>query len=94
MLYYIYSKRRKDGIIINNNLSTLNNYLFEELENIQDLNEESSNEEMERVLRKAGAISKIAAQIISNGNLVLRAKELEVTINGRESTPFPKMLEG
>ena len=49
---------------------------------------------MERVLRKAGAISKIAAQIISNGNLVLRAKELEVTMNGRELTPFPKMLEG
>ena len=94
MLYYIYSKRRKDGIIIKNNLSSLNNYLFEELENIQDLNEESSNEEIERVLRKAGAISKIAAQIISNGNLVLKAKELEVAMNGRKDTPFPKMLEG
>ena len=77
-----------------NNLSALNDYLFEQIETIQDLNEESSNEEIERVLRKAGAISKIAAQIISNGNLVLRAKELEVTMNGRESTPFPKMLEG
>ena len=77
-----------------NNLSELNNYLFEELENIQDLNEESSNEEIERVLRKAGAISKIASQIISNGNLVLRAKELEVAMNGRNDTSFPKMLEG
>ena len=75
-------------------MSTLNNYLFEELENIQDLNEESSNEEIERVLRKAGAISKIASQIISNGNLVLRAKELEVAMNGRNDTSFPKMLEG
>jgi hypothetical protein len=75
-------------------LKTLNDYLFAEIENIQDLTEESSNEEVEKTLRKAGAISKIAAQIISNGNLVLRAKELEVTINGRESTPFPKMLEG
>ena len=75
-------------------MKTLNDYLFAEIENIQDLTEESSNEEVEKTLRKAGAISKIAAQIISNGNLVLRAKELEVTINGRESTPFPKMLEG
>ena len=75
-------------------MNTLNNYLFEELENIQDLNEESSNEEIERVLRKAGAISKIASQIISNGNLVLRAKELEVAMNGRNDTSFPKMLEG
>ena len=79
---------------MNCTLGDLNLYLFEQIETIQDLNEESSNEEIERVLRKAGAISKIAAQIISNGNLVLRAKELEVTMNGRESTPFPKMLEG
>ena len=75
-------------------MATLNNYLFEQIENIQDLNEESSNEEIERVLRKAGAISKIASQIISNGNLVLRAKELEVTLSGRSDTSFPKMLEG
>ena len=79
---------------MNNNLATLNNYLFEQIETIQDLSEEATNEEVEKTLRKAGAISKIAAQIISNGNLVLRAKELEVTMNGREGTPFPKMLEG
>ena len=77
-----------------NNLSALNDYLFEQIETIQDLSEDATNEEVEKTLRKAGAISKIAAQIISNGNLVLRAKELEVTMNGRESTPFPKMLEG
>ena len=77
-----------------NNLSALNDYLFEQIETIQDLSEDATNEEIEKTLRKAGAISKIAAQIISNGNLVLRAKELEVTMNGREGTPFPKMLEG
>ena len=77
-----------------NTLGSLNDYLFEQIENIQDLTEESSNEEIEKTLRKASAISKIAAQIISNGNLVLRAKELEVTMNGRSDTPFPKMLEG
>ena len=77
-----------------NNLSALNDYLFEEIENIQNLEEEASNEEVERTLRKAGAISKIASQIISNGNLVLRAKELEVAMNGRNDTSFPKMLEG
>ena len=75
-------------------MGDLNLYLFEQIETIQDLSEDATNEEVERTLRKAGAISKIAAQIISNGNLVLRAKELEVTMNGRESTPFPKMLEG
>ena len=94
MLYYIYSKRRKDGIIINNTLGDLNLYLFEQIETIQDLGEDATNEEIEKTLRKAGAISKIAAQIISNGNLVLRAKELEVAMNGRNDTSFPKMLEG
>ena len=62
-----------------NNLGALNDYLFEELE---------------RELLKSRAISKIASQVIANGNLVLRAKELEVTLSGRENTPFPKMLEG
>ena len=77
-----------------NTLGSLNDYLFEQIENIQDLTEESSNEEIEKTLRKASAVSKLAAQIISNGNLVLKAKELEVAMNGRKDTPFPKMLEG
>ena len=72
----------------------MNNYLFEQIETIQDLSEDATNEEVEKTLRKAGAISKIASQIISNGNLVLRAKELEVAMNGRNDTSFPKMLEG
>ena len=75
-------------------LGDLNLYLFEQIETIQDLSEDATNEEVEKTLRKASAISKIAAQIISNGNLVLRAKELEVTMNGRSDTSFPKMLEG
>ena len=77
-----------------NTLGSLNDYLFEQIENIQDLTEESSNEEIEKTLRKASAVSKLAAQIISNGNLVLKAKELEVAMNGRNDTSFPKMLEG
>ena len=64
------------------------------IEEIQDLEKETKKEEVELTLRKASAISKIASQIVSNGNLVLRAKELEVTMNGRNDTSFPKMLEG
>ena len=86
--------REGRGISMNCTLGDLNLYLFEQIEIIQDLSEDATNEEVEKTLRKAGAISKIAAQIISNGNLVLRAKELEVTMNGRSDTPFPKMLEG
>ena len=77
-----------------NNLSALNDYLFEQIETIQDLSEDATNEEVEKTLRKASAVSKLGTQIISNGNLVLKAKELEVAMNGRKDTPFPKMLEG
>ena len=77
-----------------NNLETLNNYLFGMIEEIQDLEKETKQEEVELTLRKASAISKIASQLISYGNLVLRAKELEVAMNGRNDTSFPKMLEG
>ena len=77
---------------MNNTLGDLNLYLFEQLERLND--DSLTAEELEREMLKSRAVSKIAAQIISNGNLVLRAKELEVTMNGRESTPFPKMLEG
>ena len=75
-----------------NTLGDLNLYLFEQLERIQD--DSLTAEELERELLKSRAISKIASQVIANGNLVLRAKELEVTLSGRENTPFPKMLEG
>jgi hypothetical protein len=64
------------------------------IEEIQDLEKETKQEEVELTLRKASAISKIASQIVSNGNLVLRAKELEVMMHGRKDTKFPKMLEG
>ena len=73
-------------------LGDLNMYLFEQLERIND--DTLTAEELERELLKSRAVSKIASQIISNGNLVLRAKELEVTMSGRDNTPFPKMLEG
>ena len=79
---------------MNCTLGDLNLYLFEQIEIIQDLGEDATNEEIEKTLRKASAVSKLAAQIISNGNLVLKAKEFEVAMNGRKDTPFPKMLEG
>ena len=78
--------------MIKNSLGDLNNFLFEQLERLND--DSLTAEELEREMLKSRAISKIASQVIANGNLVLRAKELEVTMSGRENTPFPKMLEG
>ena len=78
--------------MVKNSLGDLNLYLFEQLERIMD--DSLTAEELEKEMLKSRAISKIASQVIANGNLVLRAKELEVTLSGRSDTPFPKMLEG
>ena len=83
-----------------NSLGDLNDYLFEQLERLNDdttIRDKDGNvvpEKLEVELLRAKAISKIAAQIISNGNLVLRAKELEVGTFGKTDTAFPRMLEG
>ena len=86
--------------MVRNSLGDLNLYLFEALERLNDdetIRDENGNVEPKKLeveLLRAKAISKIAAQIISNGNLVLRAKELEVGMLGKEDAEFPKMLEG
>lgn len=73
-----------------NTLGDLNMHLFEELERLgdEDLTEEKLSEEINR----AKAITSVAAQIISNGNLVLKSMELQKEILGDDK--LPPMLEG
>lgn len=56
-----------------NTLTDLNNHLFVQLERLND--EELSSEKLQEEIARAKAISGIAAQIISNGSLVLRSQE-------------------
>ena len=56
-----------------NTLSDLNNYLFEAIERIND--DELSQEELEREIKRSDAVNKIAKTIIDNGNLALHAKK-------------------
>lgn len=75
-----------------NTLGDLNNHLFEQLERLND--EELSDEQLEKEINRSTAINNVAKQIISNGNLVLRAMKQQHEIHGRDATEFPKMLEG
>lgn len=53
-----------------NTLTDLNDHLFEQLERLND--EDLDAEQLEKELRRADGMTKIAAQIIQNGELAYR----------------------
>ena len=56
-----------------NTLGDLNNYLFEQLERLQD--DELTDEQLEREITRSKAVQGIAKTIIENGALALSAKK-------------------
>jgi hypothetical protein len=74
-----------------NTLGDLNNHLFAQLERLGD--EEIKGEALQEEISRAKSITSVAAQIISNGALVLEARKLEDDRLNADTT-LPKMLEG
>lgn len=70
-----------------NTLSDLNNYLFEAIERIND--DELDDTELDKEIRRAEAVTKVAGTIISNANVQLQAlKHMdEYGYNGSRSMP-------
>lgn len=58
---------------MNNNLNALNNYLFESIERLVD--DELTDDELQREIRRADAVKGVAATIIENGKLALSVKK-------------------
>lgn len=73
-----------------NTLGDLNMHLFAELERLGD--EDIKGDELNEEIDRAKAITSVASQIISNGNLVLKSMELQKEILGDDK--LPPMLEG
>lgn len=74
-----------------NTLGDLNNYLFAQIERLDD--EQLSESEFDKELKRAKAINGIASAIINNARVVLEAKKFKD--DSFESHPeLPKMLEG
>lgn len=74
-----------------NTLGDLNNHLFAQLERLGE--EELTEEELNKEINRAKAITSVAKEVISNANLVLRAKiQIEEQIGDKKA--LPKMLEG
>lgn len=83
---------------MNNKLSDLNNYLFEEIEKLQ--NDDLTNEELDRTIKRAEAVTKVSETIIRNGELALKTlQHLNEYGYGRRGVddfqlaPVPEMLE-
>ena len=72
-----------------NTLADLNNHLFAQLERLGD--EDLQPQELENEIERAKAIAMVSTQIIANGNLVLKAKQLQIETNNEK---LPPMLEG
>ncbi|MEE3344591.1 MAG: hypothetical protein VZS44_10895 [Bacilli bacterium] len=58
-----------------NNLNDLNNYLFEQLERLNDDEELLKEEILEKELKRAKAITDISTAIVNNAKLVLDIKK-------------------
>lgn len=74
--------------MVKNTLADLNNHLFESLERLND--ESLIGENLEIEINRARAITGIAGQIIANGNLVLKAKEMQS--ENLDAKKLPPML--
>lgn len=67
-----------------NKLTDLNNHLFAELERLSD--EDITDDQLERELKRAKAVAAISAQVISNAQLALGATKLKVEYFGGDAT--------
>jgi len=76
---------------VKNTLGDLNNYLFAQMERLDD--ESLSEEGLKKELERSKAITGIASQIVANANLVLKAK-IAYDENIDTEKDKPKMLEG
>lgn len=56
-----------------NTLTDLNNYLFEQIERLND--DELSEDQLEKEIKRSEAVQKVARTIIENGQFALSAKK-------------------
>lgn len=73
-----------------NNLTDLNNHLFEQLERMND--EDLTDEQLDKEIKRTKAMTEIAGKIIDNASLGLQAEKLRIEY-GRRDVTLPEMLE-
>ncbi|WP_338952386.1 hypothetical protein [Fusobacterium nucleatum] len=74
-----------------NTLNDLNNYLFAQLERLDE--EDISEEKLNSEIMRAKAIVGVASAIISNADVAMQAMRVKEGIATSEGLKLPKMLE-
>lgn len=80
-----------------NTLMDLNNALFEAIERIQ--NDDLNDDDLDREIKRAEAVSKVADKIIHNAELAFKTMQhlneygYDGSATGRRLAPLPPMLE-
>jgi len=90
--------------MMRNTLGDLNNHLFAQLERLGE--EDLKDDELQKEINRAKAITGLASQVIANGNLVLKGRQLYLEYgtegdgddgnsigNGKSKKQFPPMLK-
>lgn len=78
---------------VHNTLEDLQNFLFGQMERLD--NEELSSEELEMEIKRSDAMVKVADKAIDNANTVISAMRFYNTSEGYvDPKDRPKMLEG
>ena len=76
---------------VRNTLGDLNNFLFAQLERLD--NEELEGDALLKEIARSKAISEISKNVIENANVVLQAQKHMDEFKGTDSK-MPRMLEG
>lgn len=74
-----------------NTLSDLNNLLFESIERLND--DDLTGEDLDRELKRADGMAKIAQTIIANGELAFKSMKYMDEMGYDGETKVPRMLE-
>ena len=74
-----------------NTLMDLNNYLFEQIERLND--DELTDDQLERELKKTDSIVKISEKIIENGELAFKTMKHMDEYGYGQTHAVPKMLD-
>ena len=78
---------------MDNDLNSLNNYLFEQLERLNDDEELVKDGQLEKELKRAKAITGVSTAIVNNAKLILDAKKYATEYGLENASEVLKLKE-